>query len=407
MSRRSAARSTSLLRCWRAVRTDSTASPRAYDPANNPFAEFAGDERPARSLDAPGPRDNDRPGRARLDRSTFSTDLPEADASRHWWPSYNIDPRAIFRDSTDNDIVIRGQSIDSRGQPIPYNPLQTVSPQGDPFGDALRNPATPGFVDVDIDVTEARTGRLMFGVGVNSDAGVVGNIVLQEDNFDILRPPRSWADIVNGTAWRGQGQSFRLELVPGSQVSRYLVSWQDPYFMHTDFSLGLSGFFYNRFYDDWTEDRAGGRISIGRLINRFWSAGIAMRLENVEIRDFRTPAPPVVTNVKGDNFLSTASFTLTHDTRDSPFLPSEGHMIEAAYEQGFGEFNYPRVDLQAVQYFTLYERPDGYGKHILQFRGQSTWTGEDTPLFERLYAGGYSSFRGFEFRGVTPPSNGL
>jgi outer membrane protein insertion porin family len=177
--------------------------------------------------------------------------------------------------------------------------------------------------------------------------------------------------------------------------------------MNTDFSLGLSGFYYNRFYNDWTEDRAGGRISIGRLLSRYWSGGVSLRGENVEIRDFRTPAPTLVTDVEGDNFLSTAQFTLTYDTRDSPFLPSEGHMVEASYEQGFGEFNYPRVDLQGVQYFTIYERPDGFGKHILQFRGQATWTGEDTPLFERLYAGGYSSFRGFEFRGVTPRQMGF
>lgn len=379
----------------------------AFDPDHNPFAEFEGRITTARLPD--GAAGTDEPiGRARVGRSALSTDLPaeapQTDAG--WQPPYNIDPAALFRDH-DDDVVFRGQSIDSRGQPIPYDPLQTTSPQGDPFGDALRNPATPGFVDVDIDVTEARTGRLMFGVGVNSDAGVIGNIVLQEDNFNILRPPTSWADIVNGEAWRGRGQSFRLEIVPGTQVSRYLINWQDPYFLNSDFSLGLSGFFYNRYFDDWTEDRAGGRISIGRLLSRHWSGGVAIRLENVDIRDFRTPAPAIVTDVEGDNFLSTAQWTLTYDTRDSPFLPSEGHMVEASFEQAFGEFNYPRVDLQGVQYFTVYERPDGFGKHILQFRGQATWTGEDTPLFERLYAGGYSSFRGFEFRGVSPRQMGF
>ena len=34
------------------------------------------------------------------------------------------------------------------------------------------------------------TGRLMLGVGVNSDAGLVGNFVLDEQNFDITRLPR-------------------------------------------------------------------------------------------------------------------------------------------------------------------------------------------------------------------------
>ncbi len=31
-----------------------------------------------------------------------------------------------------------------------------------------------------------------------------------------------------------------------------------------------------------------------------------------------------------------------------------------------------------------------------------SWTGSDTPIFERYYAGGYSSFRGFAFRGMSP-----
>ena len=362
-------------------------------------------ETPGRAELTPGPQAGLQPSR----RERFTSDLPVVNNRQIVYapqPSYNIDPDAIFR-SEASDVVYRGQSINQYGQPVPFDPLQTNSPQGDPFGDALRNPATPGFVDVDIDVTEARTGRLMFGVGVNSDAGVVGSIVLQEDNFDILRPPTSWADIVNGTAWRGAGQSFRLELVPGTEVSRYMVSWQNPYFLNTDFSFGLSGFYYNRFFQDWTEDRVGGRISVGRLLSRFWSAGIAMRLENVHLRDIRAGSPPLLTDSRGDNFLSTLQYTLTYDTRDSAFLPTEGHMLEFSYEQAFGEFDYPRVGIDGSQFFTVWQRPDGYGKHILQFRGQAAWTGEDTPIFERLYAGGYASFRGFAFRGVSPVQAGV
>ena len=321
--------------------------------------------------------------------------------------TYNIDPDAVFQNTQSDDMVFRGQSTDQYGIQQPYDPLQSVSPQGDPYGSGVRNPATPGFVDVNIDVTEGRTGRLIFGVGVNSDAGVVGNIVLQEDNFDILHAPRSWSDIVNGQAWRGDGQSFRLELVPGTQVSRYLVSWEDPYFHDTDFSVGLSGFFYNRFYDDWTEQRTGGRISVGRLLSRHWSVGGAVRLENVDLTSFRTPAPALLTQAGGDSFLSTGQVTMTYDTRDSAFLPTQGHMLELAYEQGFGEYVYPRANVQGAQYFTVYERPDGFGKHIIQLRGELGWTGDDTPIFERYFAGGYSSFRGFDFRGVSPRQLGV
>lgn len=318
-------------------------------------------------------------------------------------PYYNIDPAVIFRAQSPAPTQdYRGQSIDQFGNPVPQNYLQGMSPQGDPFGDALTGLTAPGFVDINVDVTEGRTGRLQFGVGVNSNQGVVGSISLQEDNFDILRPPRSWSDLINGQAWRGAGQTFRLEAVPGNQVSRYLASWQDPFFMGTDISLSLSGFYYNRYFQEWTEDRIGGRIGLGYILDQYWSVGTSLRLESVDMHGFLNPSPQVIRDTSGDNFLSTVGANITYDTRDSSFMPTTGHMVQFDFEQAFGEFNYPHLELTGGQYFTLWERPDGFGKHVLQFRGQVAWTGEDTPVFEKFYAGGYSSFRGFDFRGVSP-----
>ncbi len=235
-----------------------------------------------------------------VDRALALSTAETRIAARNQAPGYTIDPEAIFSlgepdlmtvRAQSPDETVRGQSIDRNGMPIPQNYFGGVSPQGDPYGDSFnRPPGEPGYVDVNIDVTEGRTGRLMFGVGVNSDAGLIGQFTLQEDNFDILRPPQSWADIVNGQAFRGRGQSFRLEAMPGNQVSRYLVSWQDPFFLQTDYNLGVSGFYYNRFYNEWTEDRLGGRISIGRLLSRYWSFNTSLRLENVDIRNFNLPA---------------------------------------------------------------------------------------------------------------------
>lgn len=332
---------------------------------------------------------------------------------------YNVDPSTLFGEALDPDIEIRGQSddtinrgqsIDRNGMPVPQDFGSGSSESGNPYGGStfgrVRIPP-PGYVDLDIDVTEGRTGRLMFGAGVNSNNGLVGSAVLQEDNFDIMRPPRSWADIVNGYAWRGAGQSFRLEAQPGNQVSRYVVSWNDPFFMRTDYNLGTSGFYFNRYYTEWTEDRLGGRISVGRLINEYWSGSLALRLEDVDIRNIPAGAPSDLTSVAGSNFLSTVGFTLSNDTRDNAFIPTQGHFLEGSFEQAFGEFNYSRIEANGSQYFTVRERADGFGKHIVQLYGSVAWSGNDTPIFERYYAGGYSSFRGFAFRGVSPVQGGM
>lgn len=364
-----------------------------------------------------------------------SASLPSKARAKYVPPAlYHVDPEGLFNYVEDPDLIVRGQSeligpsaedvafargqsdsvprgqsIDGYGRPVPGDLSSGANGSGDPLGGTTfgRTAPPPGYVDFDIDVTEGRTGRFMIGAGVNSNNGVVGSAVLQEDNFDILRPPRSWSDIVNGYAWRGAGQSFRLEAQPGDQVSRYMLSWSDPYFMRSDFNVGVSGFYFNRFYNEWVEDRLGGRFSIGKILNEYWSANISLRLEDVKIRSIPAVAPQDLQDVKGNNFLSTVAFTLSNDTRDNSFLPSEGHFLEGTFEQAFGEFNYPRVELSASQYFTLYERADGFGKHILQVHGAWSWSGDDTPIFERYYGGGYSLFRGFAFRGVTPRENGV
>lgn len=264
----------------------------------------------------------------------------------------------------------------------------------------------PGFLDYDVNVSETQTGRLMFGVGVNSNAGLVGNIVLEENNFDILRPPSSMADIMNGTAWRGGGQQFRIEATPGNQLSRYLISWRDPYFLEQNVSLGVSGFYYQRFFPNWTEQRTGGRITVGRQFTPNWSGSLAVRIEDVVMSNPSVPTPPQLQEVLGSNFLSTVRASIVNDTRDSAFIPGKGHYIEAAFEQGIANFIYPRAELDARQFFTLKERPDGGNRHIISTIGQVGWMDNGAPIFEKFYAGGFQSFRGFAFYGVTPRTEG-
>lgn len=303
------------------------------------------------------------------------------------------------------DVVIRAQG------PGPFQPNQPPPRgnslyQGSPYNDEFQT-LQPGWVDVNVAATEGRTGRLMFGAGVNSDAGITGNFMWDERNFNLFNPPRTFADIIEGRAWRGGGQRFRLEAAPGDEVSRYALSWTDPFFLNSDYSLGISGFYFNRFYPDWDETRLGGRVSVGRQLTPEWSINGAIRLEDVEIDNPRPitgllTSDPELEAVRGSSFLSTFRASISHDTRDSAMLPSSGHYLDLAYEQAFGDFNYPRWEGEARQYFTMHSRPDGSGRHILTLAGNIGWSGDDTPVFERYFAGGFQSFRGFAFRGVTP-----
>jgi len=296
--------------------------------------------------------------------------------------------------------VIRGQNVDQYAAPPDL--MQHQHQPGREMGPPILTPELPpGYVDLDLNVTEARTGRFMVGASVNSDSGVFGNIVLEEQNFDLFAFPRSWRDVVDGYAFRGDGQQFRLEATPGNLVSRYLASWTNPHFLDTDYSLGVSGFYYQRFFRDWNEQRTGGRISIGKLLTRELSFNTAIRLERVNISRLRLNAPSLVPTL-GDNFLGTGKVTLGYDTRDSASLATEGFNLQSSIEQAFADYNFTKAELQGSRYFTTYQRPDGAGKHVLSFRGNLGWTSNDTPAFERFYAGGFQTFRGFRYRSVGP-----
>ncbi|HZZ73191.1 MAG TPA: BamA/TamA family outer membrane protein [Pirellulales bacterium] len=284
-----------------------------------------------------------------------------------------------------------------------YDPLQRAYPGDLLTPEGMTNPLdNVRPLDLDTYVNETQTGKLMFGVGVNSDSGLVGQIVLDEQNFDWTRFPTSWEDIRNGTAFRGNGERFRLEAAPGVEVSRYLVSWQNPYFLDSPVSLRLSGSYFTRIYTDWTEQRAGGRVGLGYLFTPDLSGNFSFRGEEVDLSNPTIPTPPELQAALGRSELYGFGYSLTHDTRDSSFLPTEGHLLDAGFEEVIGTYVYPRVNLDARQYFTLTERPDGSGRHILGLTGHAGWTGSNTPIYEHYFAGGSSSLRGFEFRGVGP-----
>ncbi|MCU0708744.1 MAG: BamA/TamA family outer membrane protein, partial [Pirellula sp.] len=112
-------------------------------------------------------------------------------------------------------------------------------------------------------------------------------------------------------------------------------------------------------------------------------------------------------DVIGSNDLYMGRFRLAHNTRDSPFLPTEGHLLELIYDQVFGEYDFPRGQINYSRYFLVRERADGTGRHTFTTAFRTGFAGADQPIFENFFAGGFSTLRGFEFRGASPVESGI
>ena len=263
------------------------------------------------------------------------------------------------------------------------------------------------YKDILVQVQEQPTGSLMFGAGINSNAGLVGSIVLNEKNFDPWRFPTSLADIWEGRAWRGAGDELRIEAVPGTQLQRYSATFRNPFLFDLPYSMTDSAYYYQRIFNEDTESRFGGRVTFGHQLNRAWSVAVGGRIENVAINNISIFAPPDYTSVEGNNFLIAPNMSVTRDTRDSFLRPTEGSIVTASFEEGFGSFTFPVFNLDASKYFTTFQRADGSGKQVIRLHSQFGWAGTETPVYERFFAGGFQSIRGFQFRGVGPFINGF
>ena len=86
----------------------------------------------------------------------------------------------------------------------------------------------PDQRDAQVNITEGQTGMILLGAGVASDSGVIGQLVFEQRNFDIKDKPKSMWELITGKAFKGAGQTFRIALEPGTELSRYSVSFSEP-----------------------------------------------------------------------------------------------------------------------------------------------------------------------------------
>lgn len=265
----------------------------------------------------------------------------------------------------------------------------------------------PGYKDLVVQVKETKTGSLLLGGGINSDNGFFGSIVLHEKNFDLLRWPTSWEDILESRAFRGAGQELRIEAVPGTELQRYSISFREPYLFDLPYSLTASGFYWDRVFDEYVEGRTGGRLTLGHMLTRSMAVNVGARIENIQVSNVSIFAPMDYHEVSGANFQFVPRVGAVWDNTDSILRPTEGGKLEGSFEYAVGDFNFPIFNVEGARYFTVAQRPDGSGKQVVALRSTFAWAGSETPVYERFFAGGYRSIRGFRFRGVGPRDNGF
>lgn len=271
-----------------------------------------------------------------------------------------------------------------------------------------------GWKDLLIQVEEGRTGSLRFAAGITSDLGPVGEIVFNKRNFNLARFPRSFQEFLSGESFTGGGQNLDIYFQVGRDILRSRISFTEPYFLGYNLLFGTELYKTERARESWTEADTGAQISLGRRLNPDTVLRLTYRIENLRVHDVDNDAPRDVFAVKGDNLLSVLGLEFTIDTRDDYILPSRGYTIGLSYDIAGvflgGDHDFSRGNVRLAWFQPIYTLESG-SKHVLSLGVRAGFMGEhhpstSVPIFERFFAGGATSIRGFEFRSVGPKENG-
>ncbi len=281
-------------------------------------------------------------------------------------------------------------------------------------------PEDPEQVDLVFRVREAPTGQFMLGFGFSSNDNFFGQVNLNQQNFDLTGVPTD--DYGWSGAFMGGGQRLSLNANLGTNRSNYQISFSDP--MINDFPLRFSTSLYRHESSrrTWQEDRNGGSVGLSKRFqvrDSRTSVGLRYTIKDIFIHNIdEATAPAAVTAIEGDNLISSAALDFTWNTRDNNRFPSRGWYVRAGAESAGGPFggdhDFYKTSFDGRFYVPLYRTkpksrrlPSYYT--VLELRARPAWISpygrnedEGVPIFERYFAGGIGTLRGFDYRSVGP-----
>ena len=289
----------------------------------------------------------------------------------------------------------------------------------------------PAVKDLEFLVEEG--GVLGFEVsgGISTNNGAFGAVRLTKGNFDLTNLPSSFTSTIEEVArleaFHGAGQTLRIEAAPGTELTRYTVSFFEPdiFNRHRDYiGLGVDARRTRRTFESHREERRDYGARLVRQLSADSNVSLRFGFGSVEVDDINTGGEPSLSqplsvpqdlkDQEGTNDLGRIDLGYRYNTTDSRLLPRNGVSLSlqgSIYDRILGsDFDFARAQVTLDFYDEFDENPDLVSDYIrLGMFLSAAFAYDDTdeiPYTERVFFGG-RQVRGFDFRGVGPNENGF
>lgn len=251
-----------------------------------------------------------------------------------------------------------------------------------------------------VEVKESKTGEFSFGGGYSSVDKLIGFVEISQKNFD-------WR---NFPYFTGGGQDLRLRAELGSISKNFELSFTEPWMFDYPVSFGFDGYSRSRDRETdvgfgYNEKRSGGDLRLGKELNEYLRGDMLYRIEEVTISSVSDDATADLKKEIGSNLISSLQLGLTQDTRDNIYSPSRGYVLGGSVEVAGGPLggdkDFAKFTANASKYFGLMKGSTlelSLRSGIVNPYGNSS----EVPIYERFYAGGAYTIRGYHERKVGP-----
>jgi len=262
----------------------------------------------------------------------------------------------------------------------------------------------PDVQNLIVNVKETKTGEFSFGGGYSSIDQLIGFASITQRNFDILNFP----------SFTGAGQNLTIKAEVGMVRNDYNVSWTEPWVFGKPYLFGTDLYRTSHLQDTtvgwpYEEVRTGGDLRLGKEFTDTFRGDLTYRLENIKIGNMIDNASQDMQDEVGSNVISSVTLELTQDTRDNIYNPVRGYILNGSIENAggicLGDKNFLKGTATAAYYHTFFE------KIVLELKvrgglANAYGSSDEVPIYERFFAGGANTIRGYKERRVGPRDPG-